>query len=167
MKTLFKSILFCLTFVMLLSACDDKHEVMPPTGDRDNAEHLIEGVYPGVWTCFNTETSEETTATGSISFTWNEELGDNVSVITVLSDDKKAVDPGLSAESCGCNISKNSSGILTFWNVYTMNPFKLAFYGTVNADGEISFDYTITKKVRINGKPKEVSFDYSFRGKKQ
>ncbi len=167
MKAIIKSIFGCLALLLAFSACSDKNEVMPPTGAPDSAEKLIEGTYVGTWTSDNTNTGEITSSTGYMKFEWNEELGNNVSVLTLVSDDKKAVDLGLKAESCGCNISRNSSGMLSFWNVYELNPFGMVFNGKVSPEGEATLTYTVKKKIRVNGRPVEVKFINSFKGNKQ
>lgn len=168
MKAIIKSIFGCLALLLAFSACSDKNEVMPPAGAPDSAEKLIEGTYVGTWTSDNTNTGEITTSTGSIKFEWDEEqCSNNVSIVTFVSDDKKAVDLGLKAESCGCNISKNSAGILTFWNVYEMNPFGLSFNGKVSPEGELTITYEVKMKKRVNGRPVEVKFIISFKGNKQ
>lgn len=162
MKTLYKSIFFCLALMLGLSACNGKNEVMPPTGGLDHAEELIQGTYVGTWTKTNLTTGgDPETSTGSITFSWNEELGNNVVNISIASDVADFL--SISAETSGCNVSRLSSGVLSYWNVYSLNPFGTEFYGKVSPEGTCSMDYT--KIVVI--KRKETEFQYSFSGNKR
>lgn len=163
MKAIFKSIFFCLTLMLGLSACTGKNEEMPPTGGLDHAEQLAVGTYVGTWTCTNQTTRAETTATGSVTFASTEEMGNNVVSVTIISDDKKALNLGAKAETSACNITRLSSGILSFWNVYNMNPFGFTFTGKITPEGDVTFNYTAA----VVKNHKETLFDYSFSGKKQ
>ncbi|MDE6480696.1 MAG: hypothetical protein K2L45_10545 [Muribaculaceae bacterium] len=163
MKAIFRSIIFCLTLLIGLTACDDKHVKMPSTGGLDHAEKLIEGVYVGTWSSTNTATGETTTATGTVTFSSNDELGNNVVGITIISDDTKAVNLGAKSDTSACNVSKLSSDVLSFWNVYSLNPFGFTFTGKVTPEGEatLNFETSVVKN------HKQTIFNVEFVGHKQ
>lgn len=163
MKTIFRSILFCLTLLVGFTACDDKHVKLPSTGGLDHAEKLIEGVYLGTWTSTNTATGEVTTATGSVTFSSNDEVGNNVVAVSIVSDDTKAVNLGAKSDTSACNVSKLSSGVLTFWNVYSLNPFGFTFTGKVTPEGDaiLNFETSVVKN------HKQTIFNVEFIGHKQ
>lgn len=163
MKTLYKSIFFCLTLLLGLSSCTGKNDEMPPTGGLDNAEKLIEGVYTGTWTSTNTTTGEVSTATGTVTFLSNDELGNNVVAVSIVSDDTKAVNLGAKSDTSACNVSRLSSGVLSFWNVYSLNPFGFEFTGKVMPEGEVVFNFQ-TSVVKNH---KQTIFDVEFIGRKQ
>lgn len=163
MKTIFRSILFSLALLIGFTACDDKHVKIPPTGGLDNAEKLIEGTYVGTWSSTNTSTGEAATATGSLTFSSSEELGNNVVAVTIVSDDPKAVNLGAKADTSACNVSKLSSSVLSFWNVYSLNPFGFTFTGKVTPEGDVSFNYSVAIVV----KHKETIYNFEFLGHKQ
>ncbi len=144
-----------------LSACSGKNEVIPPTGGLDHAEQLVQGTYVGTWSKTNLTTGEEETSAGSIVFSWNEDLGNNVSAITLTSEVADFLN--MNADSSACNISRLSSGVLSYWNVYSLNPFGTTFTGKVTPEGTCSMDYS--KIVVI--KRKETEFKYVFSGTKQ
>lgn len=154
---------FCLTLLIALTACDDKHVKMPPTGGLDHAEKLIEGIYLGTWSSTNTATGEVTTATGTVTFSSNDELGNNVVAITIISDDTKAVNLGAKSDTSACNVSKLSSDVLSFWNVYSLNPFGFTFTGKVSPEGEatLNFETSVVKN------HKQTIFNVEFVGHKQ
>ncbi len=142
-----------------LTACDDKHEKMPPTGGLDNAEKLVAGTYVGEWSRTNLSTNAVESGSGSIVFSVDEEKSNNVSVITLQSD----LDLGVNADTSVCNITRLSSGDFTYWNYMSTNPFGMTFYGKVSAEGVASMTYN---KIVRSGR-KEVEFIYSFSGRKQ
>lgn len=158
MKSIYNLFYICLVMLLGLSACNGKNEEIPPTGGLDNAEQLIQGTYAGTWTKTNLTTGEVETSVGSITFSWNEELGNNVSAITLSSEADDFLK--VNADSSACNISKLSSGVLSFWNVYSLNPFGTEFTGKVTPEGNCSMDYN--KIVVI--KRKETEFKYTFSG---
>lgn len=160
MKKVLNTIFLCLTLVMGLVACDDKHDKIPPTGGLDNAEKLVVGTYTGTWSRTNLSTMAEESKPGSITFSVDESLGNNVTVITVESE----LDLGLNAPTCAANISRLSSGVLSYWNVTTSsNPFGTSFTGKVSPEGVATMQYN---KVVRSGR-KEVEFSYTFSGNKQ
>lgn len=163
MKTFYKSIFLCLSLVLALTACTGKNEEMPPTGGLDNSEHEIVGTYVGTWTSTNTTTNDVVSSTGSVIFDWNEELGNNVSNVTIVSDDPKTLNLGAKTETSACNISKLSSGVLSFWNVYSLNPFGFTFTGKVTPEGDVTFNYSVAIVV----KHKETIYNIQFTGHKQ
>lgn len=163
MKTLFKYIFVCVALVVALTGCDDKHVKMPGTGGLDHSEQEIVGTYVGTWTSTNTTTNEVVSSTGSVIFDWNEELGNNVANVTIVSDNPKTLNLGAKSETSACNISKLSSGILSFWNVYKLNPFGFSFTGKVTPEGDVIFNYSVAIVV----KHKETIYNLQFTGKKQ
>lgn len=163
MKALYKSIFFCLTLLLGLSSCTGKNEEMPPTGGFDNAEKLIAGTYVGTWTSTNTVTGDVASASGSLTFSSSEELGNNVASVTIVSDDTKAVNLGAKADTSACNVSKLSSDILSFWNVYALNPFGFTFTGKVTPEGNVNFNYSVAVVI----KHKETIYNFEFIGHKQ
>lgn len=163
MKAIYKSIFSCLILVLGLSACTGKNEEMPPTGGLDNAEKIIAGKYLGTWTSTNTVTGAVTTAPGSVTFADSEELGNNVVAVTIISDDPKAVKLGAKSDTSACNVSKASSGVLSFWNVYSLNPFGFTFTGKVTPEGDVTFNYSVA----VVKNHKETIYDYAFAGSKQ
>lgn len=161
MKAIFKSIFVCLTLVLGLSACNGKNEEMPATGGLDNAEKLIAGTYVGTWTKTNVTAGGEESSTGSITFAVDEELGNNVSVVTVNATESGFL--SLDTNTSGCNVTRLSSGVLSYWNVYSLNPFGTEFTGKVSPEGVATMSFT--KIVVV--KRKETEFLYSFTGTKQ
>lgn len=143
-----------------LTACDDKHDEIPSTGGLDNAEKLVAGTYVGEWTRTNLETNAVETGSGSITFSVDEEKGNNVSVMTVSAN---GIELGLNEDTSVCNITRLSSGDLTYWNYYASNPFGTTFYGKVSPEGVASMNYN---KIVRSGR-REVEFVYSFSGRKQ
>lgn len=160
MKALYKSIFFCLTLVLGLSACTGKNEEMPPTGGLDHAEQLAVGTYVGTWSRTNLTTGAVESGAGSITFEVDPEKGNNVSKITVDSD---ALDLGMTQKTSACNISRLSSGVLSYWNLVTSNAFGIAFNGKISPEGVATMQYN---KIVRSGR-KEVEFSYSFSGNKQ
>lgn len=150
-----------MAMVVALTGCDDKHVKMPDTGGLDNAEQLVQGTYNGTWTKTNLTTGDVESSAGSVVFSWNEELGNNVAEITATTETSGFLN--LKSESSACNISRLSSGILSYWNVYTLNPFGTTFTGKVSPEGVCTMEYLV--KVVI--KRKETQFQYSFTGNKQ
>lgn len=145
-----------------LSSCTGKNEVTPPTGGLDRAEQLVQGTYVGTWTKTNLTTGgDPETSAGTIVFSWNEELGNNVAAITVASETPDFLN--LNTDSSACNISRLSSGVLSYWNVYALNPFGTTYTGKVTPEGDCSMEYN--KIVVI--KRKETEFQYSFVGRRQ
>lgn len=144
-----------------LSACNGKNEEMPATGGLDNAEQLIQGTYTGTWTLNNLTTGEVTTSPGSITFSWTQDLGNNVS--SIVASSQTAGFLNLNNETSACNISLLSSGILSYWNVYASNPFGTTFTGKVSPEGVCTMEYLMVKVV----KRKETQMQYSFTGNKQ
>lgn len=163
MKALYKSIFCCLLLMLGLSSCTGKNEEMPPTGGLDNAEKLIAGTYLGTWTSTNTVTGAVASATGSLTFSNSEELGNNVATVTIISDDPRTVKLGAKSDTSACNVSKLSSGVLSFWNVYALNPFGFTFTGKVTPEGNATFNYTVAVVV----KHKETLYNFAFEGQKQ
>lgn len=143
-----------------LSACDDKHVKIPATGGLDNAEKLVAGTYVGEWSRTNLSTNAVESGRGSIIFSVDPELGNNVSVMTLTSD---GIELGVNAESSVCNISRLSSGIFTYWNVSGSNPFGMTFQGKVTPEGVATMVYN---KIVRSGR-REVEFSYTFSGSKQ
>lgn len=143
-----------------LVSCDGKHEKMPPTGGLDNAEKLIAGTYVGEWTSENLTVPGIETGSGSMTFSVDEELGNNVSLINL----DASINLGLGdLNSSVCNVTRLSSGVLTFWNYSKTNNFGASFYGTVSTDGEATITYT--KYRTVNRRERE--FRYTFIGRKQ
>ncbi|MDE6380066.1 MAG: hypothetical protein K2L11_06305 [Muribaculaceae bacterium] len=163
MKTLYKSIFFCLCLMLGLSACTGKNEEIPPTGGLDHAEQLIAGTYSGTWTSTNTVTGEVASATGTLTFSNSEDLGNNVANVSIVSDDTKAVNLGAKAETSACNVSRLSSGVLSFWNVYALNPFGFTFTGKVTPEGDVTFNYSVAVVI----KHKETIYNFEFVGHRQ
>lgn len=163
MKTLYKYIFLCLSSVLAFSACTGKNEVIPPTGGLDHAEKLIEGTYVGTWTATNLNTGDSKTATGTVTFTSTDELGNNVVEVSIISDDTKAVNLGAKVNPSACNVSRLSSGILSFWNVYSLNPFGFTFTGKVTPEGDATFTYEKANVVNHI----QTKFSYTFSGTKQ
>ena len=164
MKAIFKSILFGFALVFMLAACDDKHDELPSSGPRDNAEKLAAGEYVGEWKRVNVRTDAEESGEGTIVFSVNEELGNNVSVVSMTSS---SLDLGLpeGVESSVCNISRLSSGTLTYWNYTKMNPFGFTFNGKISPEGKVSLTYT---SIILNKKThREITYVYTFEGNKQ
>lgn len=161
MKVIYNLLGLSLILVLALSSCSGKDEVTPPTGGLDYAEQLIQGTYVGTWSKTNLTTGEEESSEGTVVFSWNDELGNNVSAISVTSEVSDFLN--LEAESSACNISKLSSGVLSYWNVYPMNPLGTTFTGKVSPEGECTMDYNIIVVI----KRKETEFKYSFVGNKQ
>lgn len=161
MKSIYNLFSICLVVLFGLSACTGKNEEIPPTGGLDNAEQLVQGTYVGTWSKTNQTTGDVETSAGTITFSWNEGLSNNVSAITITSETTDFLN--IDTDSSACNISKLSSGILSYWNVYSLNPFGTEFTGKVTPEGVCSMDYT--KIVVI--KRKETEFKYSFSGTKQ
>ena len=160
MKALYKSIFFSLAIMMGLSACTGKNDTIPPTGAPDNAEKLVAGTYAGTWSRTNLSTGAVEEGAGSITFSVDEELGNNVSVISVESSE---LDLGMNAPTSACNINLLSSGVLSYWNITASNPFGTSFNGKVSPEGVATMEYT--KIVRANRR--EVEMQYSFVGNKQ
>lgn len=142
-----------------LTACDDKHDELPATGGLDNAEKLVAGTYVGEWSRTNLSTNAVESGAGSITFSVNEELGNNVSVMTLQSD----LDLGVNADSSVCNITMISTGDFSYWNYTSANPFGMTFYGKVSAQGVATMTYN---KIVRSGR-REVEFVYTFTGNKQ
>ena len=158
MKAIYKSIFFCLTLMLGFTACDN-HDEIPPTGGLDNAEKLVAGTYVGEWSRVNVATEAVESGVGSITFSVDQELGNNVSVMTLES----ALDLGVNADTSVCNITRLSSGDFTYWNYSGTNPFGMTFYGKVSPEGVATMTYN---KIVRSGR-KEVEFQYSFSGTKQ
>ena len=146
---------------MGLVSCDGKHEKMPPTGGLDNAEKLRAGTYVGDWTSENLTVPGIEYGTGSMTFSIDEELGNNVSVIDL--DASLNLGLGTDVHSSVCNVTRLSSGVLTFWNYAKTNAFGASFYGTVSPEGEATITYT--KYRTVNRRERE--FKYTFVGHKQ
>lgn len=161
MKAIYKSIFFCIALMLGMTACDDKHDKIPATGGLDNAEKLAAGTYVGTWSRVNLSTGAEESQPGSITFSVDEEKGNNVSVMTIASGTD--FDLGLNEDTSVCNITKLSSGVLTYWNATSTNPFGMTFTGKVDVDGKATMEYT---KIVRSGR-REVEFNYNFSGSKQ
>lgn len=159
MKAIFKSIFFCVALVLGMTACDNKDEI-PPTGGLDNAEKLVAGTYVGEWSRTNLSTNVVETGSGSITFSVDAEKGNNVSVMTLSSSE---VELGVNTDTSVCNITRLSTGELTYWNYSANNPFGMTFYGKVSPEGVATMNYN---KIVRSGR-KEVEFVYSFSGRKQ
>ena len=161
MKTIYKALFFGVALMVGFISCDDKHEKMPPTGGLDNAEKLAVGTYIGEWTRNNVTLNTVEYGTGSITFSVDEELGNNVAVIGIESGDTDlGVDQGIEA---ACNISRLSSGVLAYWNSAKTNPFGTSFYGRISPEGEVTIAYT--KFITQNRRERE--FLFTFVGRKQ
>lgn len=141
-----------------LTACDN-HDEIPPTGGLDNAEKLVAGTYVGEWSRINIATEAVESGSGSIVFSVDPELGNNISVMTLQSD----LELGVNEDTSVCNITRLSSGDLTYWNYSASNPFGMTFYGKVSPEGVATMTYN---KIVRSGR-KEVEFLYSFSGRKQ
>ncbi|MDE6638859.1 MAG: hypothetical protein K2K25_07890 [Muribaculaceae bacterium] len=163
MKEILKNIFLVLTLAFVFVACDDKHDELPYTGPRDNAEKLAVGEYVGEWKRVNVRTNAEESGEGSIVFSVNEELGNNVSIIGMES----SLDLGLpeGVDSSVCNISRLSSGYLTYWNYTKANPFGFTFYGKISPEGKATITYT---SIILNKKThREITYLYTFEGTKR
>lgn len=158
-----------LVLLLTLTSCDGKNEVMPPTGGLDGAEKLIAGTYVGTWTKTKIDKStglpigDTITASGSVIFTSTEELGNNVVAVEIISDDTEKLDLGAEADASACNVSRLSSGILSIWNVYSLNPFGFTFTGKVSPEGDATFSYQAV----IIDNHIETKFQIEFTGHKQ
>ena len=160
MKAIFKSIFFCIALVLGMTSCDDKHDKLPATGGLDNAEKLVAGTYVGEWSRTNLSTNAVETGTGSITFSVDEEKGNNVSVMTLSAN---GIELGVNADTSVCNITRLSNGDFTYWNYSGTNPFGMTFYGKVSPEGVASMNYN---KIVRSGR-REVEYLYSFSGRKQ
>lgn len=163
MKAIYKSILFCLTLLFGLVSCDDKHDELPSTGPRDNAEKLAVGEYVGEWKRVNVRTKDEESGEGSMVFSVDEGLGNNVSVVSLSS----ILDLGLpiNVETSVCNITRLSSGYLTYWNYTKANPFGFTFYGKISPEGKATITYT---NIILNEEThREITYLYTFEGTKK
>ncbi len=160
MKAIYKSIFFCMALLLGLTACDDKHEELAPTGGLDNAEKLVVGTYVGEWSRTNLSTEAVESGSGSITFSVDESYGNNVSVMTLYSP---VIDLGVDADTSVCNITRLSSGEFVYYNLVKANPFGMTFNGRVSPEGVATMSYT---KIVRSGR-KEVEFSYSFTGTKQ
>ena len=159
MKAIYSSLFLCLAILLGLSSCDDKHDKIPPTGGLDNAEKLVAGEYVGEWSRTNLSTDVVESGAGSIIFSVDPELGNNVSVMKLQS----TLELGVNSDSSVCNITRLSSGDFTYWNYTGSNPFGMTFYGKVSPEGVATMTYN---KIVRSGR-KEVEFLYSFSGTKQ
>ena len=159
MKALYKSIFFSVALALGMVSCDK--DELPPTGPRDNAEILAAGTYVGAWTRVVDGTDQVETGSGTITFSVDKEnYGNNVSVMTLTSD---GIDIGIDdPKTSVCNITKLSSGELTYWNQTASNPFGTTFYGNIGVDGVATMYYT--KSVREGRKT--TTYNYSFTGTK-
>ena len=161
MKALYKFIFLSAALMVGFSSCSK--DELPPTGGRDNAEKLVAGTYVGEWTRNLEKTDQVDKASGTITFSVDEEnYGNNIYIITVSSS---GLDLGLNSNRSVCNISLMSSGVFSYWNNSTGNPFGKLFYGKVDADGVVTMQYEtiITDPVAR----KDKVYIYSFRGTKQ
>ena len=158
MKAIYKTIFLCLTLMFGISSCS-KDEV-PPTGPQDNAEKLAVGTYVGEWSRTNLSTQAVESGAGSIIFSTDEELGNNVSVMTLEST---TVDLGVDAANSVCNIARLNSGELVYYNMVKANPFGMTFQGRISPEGVATMTYN---KIVRSGR-KEVEFAYTFSGVKQ
>lgn len=141
-----------------LAACD-KDEI-PAPGAPDNAEKLVAGTYVGEWSRTNISTGAVESGTGSITFSVDAELGNNVSRMTLVSE---VIELGVNEDSSVCNITRLNSGELVYWNMVGGNPFGMAFSGRVSPEGVATMDYT---KIVRSGR-REVEYSYTFSGRKQ
>ena len=141
-----------------LAACD-KDEI-PANGAPDNAEKLVAGTYVGEWSRTNVSTGAVESGTGSITFSVDAELGNNVSRMTLTSE---VIELGVNADSSVCNITRLNSGELVYWNMVGGNPFGMTFSGRVSPEGVATMDYT---KIVRSGR-REVEYSYTFSGRKQ
>lgn len=160
MKDIIKAIFVAVSVLMVMTACDGKHDKIPPTGGLDKAEQLAAGVYVGEWSRTNLSTNAVESGTGSIEFSVDPELGNNVSVMTLKSE---GIELGINADQSVCNITRLSSGILTYWNVSGSNPFGMIFQGKISPEGTATMVYN---KIVRSGR-REVEFSYTFSGTKQ
>lgn len=158
MKAIYKSIFFCIALMLGLAACD-KDEI-PAPGAPDNAEKLVAGTYVGEWSRTNISTGAVESGTGSITFSVDAELGNNVSRMTLVSE---VIELGVNEDSSVCNITRLNSGELVYWNMVGGNPFGMAFSGRVSPEGVATMDYT---KIVRSGR-REVEYSYTFSGRKQ
>lgn len=141
-----------------MTACNDDFE-LPKTGDPDKAEHLAAGTYVGEWSRTNSSTGVVESAPGSIVFEVIDDCN-NINSMTLVSN---GLDLGVASNTSVCNISRNSSGALTYWNTEAKNPFGMIFTGSISASGEAEMIYT---QIVRSGR-KEVEFSYVFKGVKQ
>ena len=85
MKTIYRSIFVCLTLLFVFTSCDK--DELPPTGPQDNAEKLAVGTYFGEWSRTNLSTNAVESGAGTITFSTDDEYGNNVSVMTLQSSE--------------------------------------------------------------------------------
>lgn len=163
MKAIYKSILFGFALVFMLAACDDKHDEIPYSGPRDNAEKLAVGEYVGEWKRVNVRTNAEEFGDGKVVFSVNEELGNNVSVVNISSSMTLGLPDGI--DTSVCNISRFSSGVLTYWNYTKFNPFGFTFNGKITPEGHATMSYTMVITDRKTHR--EITYQYTFEGNKQ
>lgn len=157
MKAIFKYIFICLSFALGFSSCEKDAE-LPWPGDPDGAEKQVVGTYSGQWSRLNNATDVTESDSGSVIFTYDEELGNNVATIQCVS----ALNLGLKADACNVNVTKRANGTIIFWNAVATNPFGMKFTGEITTDNQIKMTYhAIVRSGR-----KEVEFDYSFEGVK-
>lgn len=161
MKAIFKYIFACLALVVGMTACEKDAE-LPWPGDPDGAEKQVIGTYTGSWTRYNYTTEVTDTDNGTVTFTYDEELGNNVATVSFTNSDPKNFNLGLKAEQCNCNVTKRANGTIIFWNAVATNPFGMKFTGEIDTEGNLTMTYHNT--VRYNRK--ETEFDYTFSGAK-
>ena len=161
MKAIYKSIFFSVALAFGLASCSNKDEI-PATGPLDNAEKIAAGVYEGTWTRVTVGTDEEVTGAGSITFSVDsEKYGNNVSVMTL---DSSTIDLGIAEpKTTVCNITRLSSGELTYWNQTASNPLGTIFYGKISTDEVATMNFT---KIIEDGRF-EIEYNFIFTGSKK
>lgn len=179
MKAIYKSIFACLALVFGLTACNGDYE-LPPTGAPDGAEKLAVGIYEGEWAVTNQKTGEVKKYPGcSLTFELAEykNPGDtvwytehNVNKIEI-GETPKDLDLHLNSSSTVCNISRNSAGILNYWNAQGSNPIGTAFTGKIylktdTSESVVTLSYSVTVREGRGGK-KITNYNYDFSGTKQ
>lgn len=157
MKSIFKSLILFLSLTVGFTSCREDFK-LPETGDPDKAEQTVAGTYEGEWSRENTSTGEIESKAGSIVF----ELVEGNNNVNTLTLEATGFDFGVDSKSSVCNVSKNSAGIIDFWNTEAKNPFGMTFTGRI-VDGQATMTYTKT----VRSGRKEVIFNYSFTGKKK
>lgn len=163
MKAIFKYIAVIFAVAVSMTSCREDYDI-PSTGAPDHAETLAVGTYVGQWTRTTVSDGTEVTAPGSITFgvAKDENSADmpNVSSMTVVCD---GIDLGLDSYSSVCNITRQNSGYLTYWNSTAANSFGMTFTGKISPENIATMNYT---KIVRTGR-REVEYTYSFTGSRQ
>lgn len=168
MKTIYKPLFICLLMMFSLASCEDENEI-PSTGPLDQAELKSLGTYSGEWEIINTVTGKVDVKPGSViigeAVYQNEEedyTEHNVNTVTI----EGASDLELKADSSVFNISLNSSGDLSYWNMTATNPFGTTFSGRITPTGELTLDYSVII-ISGRGSKNQIEYLYQFKGNKQ